>query len=62
VRIGLASDSFGNLAPLERALDLFVRAAVERVFFLGGRLEDLDAALARRRAGTPDAPVPRSDS
>jgi predicted phosphodiesterase len=62
VRIGLASDSFGNLAPLERALDLFVRAGVERVFFLGGRLEDLDAALARRRAGTPDAPVPRSDS
>jgi hypothetical protein len=34
---------------------------VERVFFLGGRLADLDAVLARRRP-KPERPVPRSDS
>jgi predicted phosphodiesterase len=61
VRIGLASDSFGNLGSLEKALDVFARSPVERVFFLGGRLADLDEALARRR-GIRDVPVPRSDS
>jgi predicted phosphodiesterase len=50
VRIGLASDSHGNVDALGRALAHFERAAVERVFFLGGRLADLDAALARRSA------------
>ncbi len=66
MRIGLASDSFGNLDALERALELFGRAEVDRIYFLGGRLADLDAALERRRrareAGAGDAPVPRSDS
>jgi predicted phosphodiesterase len=62
VRIGLASDSFGNLEPLERALDLFARAQVDRVFFLGGMLADLDAALALRRAPPPAAAVPRTDA
>jgi predicted phosphodiesterase len=61
LRIGLASDSFGNLDALERALALFARAPVDRVFFLGGRVSDLDAVQARRRGGR-DAPVPRSDS
>ncbi len=61
MRIGLASDSFGNLDALEKALDLFARARVDRVFFLGGRLADLDAVLARRR-GARNAPVPKSDS
>lgn len=61
MRIGLASDSQGSLDALERALDAFVRLRVDRVFFLGGRLADLDAVLARRR-GAPDAPVPRTDS
>ncbi len=61
MRIGLASDSFGNLDALGRALDLFARAAVDRIYFLGGRLADVDAALARRRGGR-DAPVPRTDS
>jgi predicted phosphodiesterase len=56
VRIGLASDTHGNAGALERALALFERARVERVFFLGGRLADLDEALARRR-GSRDAPV-----
>jgi predicted phosphodiesterase len=62
VRIGLASDTFGNLEPLEKALDVFSRAAVERVYFLGGHLADLDAALARRRAAGREAPVPRTDA
>jgi predicted phosphodiesterase len=61
LRIGLASDSFGNVDALGRALELFARAAVDRVYFLGGRLADVDAALERRR-GAKDAPVPRSDS
>ncbi len=61
MRIGLASDSHGNLGLLERALELFARTQVDRVFFLGGRLADLDAVLARRRGGSRDAAVPASD-
>ena len=63
MRIGLASDSHGNLAALGRALDLFRRCQVDRVFFLGGRAADVDAALARRAAGTRrDAPAVQSDA
>jgi predicted phosphodiesterase len=62
VRIGLASDSHGNLDPLERAIALFERAQVDRIFFLGGRVADVDAVLARRRAGPRGAPVPSSDA
>jgi predicted phosphodiesterase len=61
LRIGLASDSFGNLDALERALEVFARAPVERVFFLGGRYADVDAALARRRGASRKAPVPGDD-
>lgn len=61
MRIGLASDSHGNVAVLERAVDLFARARVDRVFFLGGRVADLDAVLSRRGGGSRDAPVPRTD-
>lgn len=53
MRIGLASDSHGNLDLLEAALALFQRAQVERVFFLGGRNGDVDAVLARRPALLP---------
>ena len=62
MRIGLASDSHGNLPALERALDLFRRCQVDRVFFLGGRVADVDAVLARRSGGSREAPVPRSDA
>lgn len=61
MRIGLASDSLGNLAALGRALEVFARAGVERVFFLGGRYADVDAALARRRGSPGPAPVPGDD-
>jgi predicted phosphodiesterase len=63
VRIGLASDSFGNLALLGAVLARFADARVDRVFFLGGRCGDVDAVLARRGVGAAgEAPVPRSDA
>jgi predicted phosphodiesterase len=61
VRIGLASDSHGNVDALAVALETFARAQVDRVFFLGGRWRDVDQALARRRRGGPQPPVPETD-
>jgi len=61
VRIGLASDSYGNVDPLERAFEQFQRAQVDRVFFLGGRAADVDAVLARRGGGSRRAPIPQTD-
>jgi predicted phosphodiesterase len=58
VRIGIASDTHGNVDGLERALALFERAEVERVFFLGGQVADADAAMARRVGRAPDVAVP----
>ena len=49
MRIGLASDSQGDVDALERALAHLARAQVERLFFLGKRLSDLDEVMARRR-------------
>ncbi|HTN51844.1 MAG TPA: hypothetical protein VML50_05535 [Anaeromyxobacter sp.] len=57
MRIGLASDTFGNVDGLVRALETFERAGAERIFFLGGRSADLDQALARRRAGGGPRPL-----
>jgi predicted phosphodiesterase len=57
VRIGLASDSHGNLDALERAIALFERAQVDRIFFLGGRVSDVDAVVARRARGTRADPL-----
>jgi len=62
LRIGLASDTFGNLEPLETALDLFARANADRVFFLGGRVADVEAVLARRGGGSREAAVPANDA
>ncbi len=62
MRIGVASDSFGNLGLLDEVFDRFVSEKVERVFFLGGRCADVDAVLARRRGGSRDAAIPRTDS
>lgn len=61
VRVGLASDSFGNLDALGVAFDLFARAEAHRVFFMGGWWADVDALLARRRFGSAGAPVPATD-
>jgi predicted phosphodiesterase len=52
-RIGLASDSFGNVDALRVALDLLARAGADQVFFTGGWWADVDAVLARRRYGDP---------
>ncbi len=60
MRIGLASDSFGNVDALARALDLFARQAVDRVFFLGGRWADVPQAMARRQAPA-QAAAPKDD-
>jgi predicted phosphodiesterase len=57
VRIGLASDTHGNVEGLERALDLFERAAVDQIIFLGGRYADVDGALAVRRVASAPTPV-----
>jgi hypothetical protein len=62
VRIGLASDSLGNVDALVRALGHLVRAQVDRVYFLGAGLADLDAALAARRAAARGAPGPAGDA
>jgi predicted phosphodiesterase len=63
VRIGVASDSFGNVELLGTVLDRFARARVDRVFFLGARCADVNVALARRGIPEPlDSPVPRSDA
>lgn len=57
MRIGLASDSLGDVDALARALDVFEREGVDRIFFLGARWSDLDAALALRAAPPPAAPA-----
>jgi predicted phosphodiesterase len=56
LRVGLASDSFGNLDALGVALDIFARVGAERIFFLGGWYADVPAALARRRAAASPGP------
>lgn len=61
MKIGLASDSFGNVEALVVAFDTLSEAGAERIFFLGGRYGDVDAALARKRAGVPRAPPTPAD-
>ena len=61
MRIGLISDSHGNLVALARALQHFRRCQVDRVFFLGGRIADVDAALVRSADGPRDAADPAAD-
>jgi predicted phosphodiesterase len=57
LRIGLVSDTHGNVDGLERALDLFDRAAADQILFLGGRWADVDGALAVRRLASAPTPV-----
>jgi len=56
VKIGLASDSMGDIRALGLALDCLDAAGAERIFFLGGRYSDVDLALARKRNPTPTPP------
>lgn len=55
MKIGLASDSFGNVEALTAAFDRLVAGGAERIFFLGGRYGDVEAVLDRKRAGAPGA-------
>ncbi|HSM92934.1 MAG TPA: metallophosphoesterase family protein [Anaeromyxobacteraceae bacterium] len=55
MRIGLASDCHGNVDALARALEHFQEARVDRIFFLGGRFADVDAALALAKVRPSDA-------
>jgi predicted phosphodiesterase len=61
LRIGLASDTYGNVDALSRALELFARATVDRIFFLGGGYGDVDVALARRRSGPRQGQAPGAE-
>ncbi len=56
MKIGLASDSFGNLEALRIALGTLTAAGADRVFFLGGHYGDVDALLGRQdvAAARPD--------
>ncbi len=51
VKVGLASDSYGNVDALALAFDRLFAAGAERIFFLGGSYADVDAVFDRRRAG-----------
>ncbi len=45
MRIGLASDCYGNVDDLARAFERFAAEGIDRIFFLGGRFADVDAAI-----------------
>lgn len=55
MRIGLASDCYGNVDDLARALEHFQAVRVDRIFFLGGRIADVDAALELAKVRPSDA-------
>ncbi len=57
MKIGLASDSFGNVEALSAAFERLTAAGAERIFFLGGRYADVEAVLHRRRAGAQGVPA-----
>lgn len=51
MRVGLLADSAGNLELLDRALGLLAGPLhCERLFFLGGAYDDVDAVLRKRRS------------
>lgn len=60
MRIGLASDSHGNVEDLVRAIEHFQALKVDRIFFLGGHFSDADAALAKAKV-RPSDPVAQSE-
>jgi predicted phosphodiesterase len=60
MRIGLASDCYGNVPSLVRALEHFQASKVDKIFFLGGRVGDVDVALDRSTIA-PSDPVSVAD-
>ena len=65
MKIGLVSDSYGNVEVLEAAIDALFAVGADRVFFLGGRYADVQAVLDRKRAGVkggrPARPPPAGE-
>ncbi len=57
MKIGLASDSFGNIDALRLAFGTLSAAGADRIFFLGGRFGDVDAALLSREEIAAVRPV-----
>ena len=51
MKIGLTSDSLGNVEALAAAFDRLQALGAERIFFLGARYADVDAVLDCKRAG-----------
>ncbi len=60
MKIGLVSDSYGNVDALEVAIDALFGAGADRVFFLGGRYADVQAVLDRKQAGAERSRPARS--
>ncbi len=58
MKIGLVSDSYGNVEALEAAIDALFAAGADRVFFLGARYADVQAVLDRKRAGVARSTAP----
>ncbi len=65
MKVGLVSDSYGNVEVLEGAIDALFAAGADRIFFLGGRYADVQAVLDRKRAGVrrsrPAQPSPSGE-
>lgn len=65
MKIGLVSDSYGNIEALEAAIDALFAGGADRVFFLGGRYADVQAVLDRKQAGAagsrPGRPTPAGE-
>jgi len=49
VNIGLVADSLGDLDALQQACDLLLEKGATRLLFLGGRWNDVDDLVQRRR-------------
>jgi predicted phosphodiesterase len=62
LKIGLASDSFGNLEALGRALRVLHEQGAERIFFLGGRFSDVEGSLRDGAEKTAPTPAPATTS
>ncbi len=62
MKIGLASDSFGNVDALRLAFGTLSAAGADRIFFLGGRFGDVDAALLSREEIAAVRPDGRASS
>ena len=54
MKVGLLSDSLGDLGALGRAVDLLTSRGAGKLFFLGGRYSDIDELVLRRKQRSRD--------